>query len=807
MKTKPLAMVTIVMLVLSAFAIFPNVYAVSPSISLSPSNNIYDTDTAYVGYKFNVTVSCSDVPDLGGANIRLEFNDSIINVTRWWAPSWDPSFFMPLPYKALPTPPYSVGYIHVGPGNGYVKVAVSKAGEPPSAPWGHAGKICMFEFNVTAIPPKQGKLNCTLKIDSSATYLLDPTAAEVPDVVKNDGSYELTWAEPDPARMGVQPKLTEYGPYPPSAIGEDFDIGVYIEDLDEAWYLTSASFDLYYNATVIDVLDDEANVTWATIWGTHSIGFTRDPDPAVLDYMSISVSDPSETPGGSPPADELVATLKFTVLMQHETPPCPVGYFDGSPLDFDTVVMEDHIGPVTTTDPNNGEVKIYALMTIPMALLKVQPPSVVLGPDPSIGDEFDIDVIVDGPTAEGLHWAWYLIGFQFRLYFDNELLEVVSITEGPFLKDGPWNLYGTFFVGVYNPDTWFDPHVMVGQMLYPNATGHWDMTSWPNGTGTIVTIRFKAIKQECPLNFTCELGLGPLFPDEWAVDRNGEYVPIDEASIVNGTYTMLSFDMPGRWLDVWGGAKNDGYWTGYPAPFPAPWGGQGNNQWMDLVFPQSEVTLYAYVAYNYWPVQRKDVGFEIEGPYEKLENGSLVKMQRWQVWAKFTATTDEYGQATLVFRMPWPCDDPDGITGIWKITATTTLADEIVTDTMIFYYERVVYTTKVTTDKFYYTHCEDVVITVEYKTHSVQTYPILFAVTLTDDLGVPFGMAIQEGTIGGATWCTWKTGEFSVKIHVVKWAYAGYGLVHVSAYDKDPTEGGEPYCPEYPPVEFQIGPY
>jgi len=810
MKTKPLAMVTLVMLVLSVFAIFPNVHAVpTPTISLTPSSNIYTTDTAYVGYKFNVTVSCSDVPSLGGANIKLEFNDTIINATRWWAPSWDPSFFMPLPYKALPTPPYSIGYIHVSPGNGYVKVAVSKAGEPPVAPWGHNGTICIFEFNVTALPPKLGELNCTLKIDSAATYLLDPAAAEVPGVVKNNGWYEITWAEPDPALMGVQPKLTEYGPYPPSAIGEDFDIGVYIENLDAAWYLTSASFKLTYNATVIDVLGDEANVTWAGIWGTHSITFTRDSDPAVLDYMSISVSDPSTTPGGSPPADELVATLKFTVLMQSNTPPCPVGYFDGSPLDFSDVVLMDHIGPVDTAAPNNGTVKIYALMTLPMALFKVEPVLTVLGPDPSIGKEFDVNVKIGGPTAVGLSFAWYLIGVEFRLYFDASLLEVVSITEGPFLKNGPWNRHGTWFVGVYNPDSYFRPHVMVGEMLLPNMTnGVYDMTSWPNGTGTIVTIRFKAIKQECPDPFECELGLGPLFPGAWAIDRDGLYVPIDEASNVNGTYIILPFAMPGSVVDVYGGAKNGGLWTGYPAPFIDPWGGQGANHWMDLVFPQSEITLYALVTHNYWPVQTKEVGFEIEGPFEKDGQGTLVKKEPgYDIWLKATSVTDEDGVAKLVFRMPWPCDDPENITGIWLVTVTARVGDEVVMDTMAYYYEYLVYWKKMTVTPYYYTHDDTVTVKVLYQTHSVQKYPAWFSIVLTDDLGVPVWIELVNATIGGATWCTWKSGDFTTKLEIPKWAFAGYAYIHISVYNKDPTDGGFAYCPEYPPIEIQIGPY
>jgi len=801
-KTKLLSVTVLIVFLLSLFAVFPNVYAAG-TIYLTPSDNIYDTDTAYVGKKFNVTVSCSGVDqDIAGAQITLHFDDSILNVTQWWAPYWDSSFFMPSPYSALPTPP-DPGYVHVGAGHGYIKVSVLKGGLPPTAPWGHNGTIAIIEFNITKLPDKLGELSCTLGINNIDTYLKNPSVENIPVTIQ-DGSYTISWKKPGPAHMGVKPTLKEYGPYPPSAVGQYFNIGVYIENLSEAWYLTSASFKLTYNATVIDVLGGESNVTFDGNWGNHSITFTVNPDPAVLDYMDINVSDPTTTPKD----DALVATITFTVMMQSNTPPYPVGYYDGSPLDFSDVVLMDHVGPVDTSAPSNGQVKIYALMTLPMALFKVQPKDTVLGPEPSLGKEFDVNVVIGGPTSEGLSFAWYLIGVQFRLTYDPELLEVVSITEGPFLQDPAWNIHGTFFVGTVESDG-LGPHVMVGEMLLPNpSNGIYDQTSWPNGTGSVVTIRFKAIKQECPNNFTCELGLLPLFPGCWALDRTGSWIPIDEASNVNGTYTMLPFSMPGRVLDLYGGAMNDGYWTGYPDPFPAPYGGQGANQWMDLVFPQSEVTLYAYVSYNWWPVQSKPVGFEIEGPYEKLPNGTLVKKQRWQIWAKFTAITDKDGIAKYVYRMPWPCDDPDGITGIWKITATTTLADGIIMDTMIFYYERVVYITKVTTDKFYYIHDEYVEVTVEYETHSVQTYPILFAIVLTDDLGVPFGMATQTGTIGGATFCTWKTAKFTKSILIPKWAYAGYGHVHVSAYDKDPTEGGEPYCDEYTPYpEFQIGPY
>jgi len=163
----------------------------STRIYLDPSDPTFPMGTT-VGTKFNVTVWVENATtDIGGAQIKLEFNDTIIRVTRWWAPYWDANFFMPLPYKALPAPPNNVGYIHVGPGNGYVKIAVSKAGEPPEAPWGHNGTIAIFEFNITALPPDGGQLSCLLHINTATTYLLDPVADEISGVTKEDGTYTI----------------------------------------------------------------------------------------------------------------------------------------------------------------------------------------------------------------------------------------------------------------------------------------------------------------------------------------------------------------------------------------------------------------------------------------------------------------------------------------------------------------------------------------------------------------------------------------------------------------------------------------
>jgi hypothetical protein len=216
---------------------------------------------------------------------------------------------------------------------------------------------------------------------------------------------------------------------------------------------------------------------------------------------------------------------------------------------------------------------------------------------------------------------------------------------------------------------------------------------------------------------------------------------------------------------------------------------------MDLAIPQAEVCLCAYVSYNYWPMQNKLVGFEVEDPY----GGILLKR---------TAATDTEGWACICFEMPWPCDDPESLFGVWKATATVDISDTRINDTMEWHYDYMVNIWKVTTDMYEYNHCDEVVITVEYGTHAQQWYPALFSVLIMDELIVPVGMALVETEIGGAEFCRYTNGTFTVAIHIPKHAAAGIATIHVNAFDRDPTEGGVAWTPEFEPLPIiAIQPY
>jgi hypothetical protein len=158
------------------------------TISMTPDNG------TNVQGLFNVTImlSGSTTSNIGGAQIYITFDDRIVNATRWFAPTTDSNFFMPStpsPPTALPTPP-DPGYLHVTLGTGRIQVAVNKGGMPPIGPWGHAGLVCIIEFNVTGGSPGQ-PISLQMNDPGGNTFLIDDSSIIIPDVVINDGSYPI----------------------------------------------------------------------------------------------------------------------------------------------------------------------------------------------------------------------------------------------------------------------------------------------------------------------------------------------------------------------------------------------------------------------------------------------------------------------------------------------------------------------------------------------------------------------------------------------------------------------------------------
>jgi len=206
--------------------------------------------------------------------------------------------------------------------------------------------------------------------------------------------------------------------------------------------------------------------------------------------------------------------------------------------------------------------------------------------------------------------------------------------------------------------------------------------------------------------------------------------------------------------------------TQYPSPFV----GQGPMKPSGMFWTQKEVCLFAYASYNFWPEQNKDVAFKIIDPWG-------------DTYAILYGRTNETGIAQVCFRLPWMCDNPEYYIGEWTVEAGVDIASSCYYDTLWFKYDYLVNTWKITTDFDEYAHCDTIEITVEYGSYAMQYYNITYTVTILDDSGVPFGYKEVTFTIGGARYCTYKNGTFTVNIHVVKWARAGMATIHVGALD------------------------
>jgi len=113
------------------------------------------------------------------------------------------------------------------------------------------------------------------------------------------------------------------------------------------------------------------------------------------------------------------------------------------------------------------------------------------------GEVFSINV-----SISNVNETQHLVGLNFRVSYNDTLLEVLGVTEGPFLKQFPQTSTEpyTFFVYYIENRTTFPngtiipPHILIGLLLLPNSTGQWP-GPFPEGGGVLATIKFRSINQ------------------------------------------------------------------------------------------------------------------------------------------------------------------------------------------------------------------------------------------------------------------------------------------------------------------------
>ena len=461
----------------------------SDRIYLDPSGNVFYTNQTSIGHLFNVTIRVENAPDMAAWSLLLGFNDSVLEVTRWFEPKNDPQYiFYGKTTYALPSPP-EPSYRHNAPGNGSVQVAANLFPTPPAQqPSNGSGKLCILEFNVTMLPPKDDALSSILNINNTDTFLLDPSGSEIQGITKEDGLYNLIYNTPPPPYVALDQAFTRFSPYQ-DASGKAFSISVLLKDASSNMSITNVALCLTYNQTIIAT--EQSNVTLSDLWaGSNSITVANG-------MVNITVTNPTRTPNGT----ELVGTIRFTVLQQDQSPPQLLGSYVSSDLNFVYTRFQGSSGEITPASPQNGTVRIYAYH--PMATpLSTDPLAFNL--TTYVGQRFSINVTV-GEIFD-LH------SVQTRILYDPNLIKVLRVDMGSIFRD--LNLTQVL-LSWQNNDT-------LGYFI-SNATVESNVpTPLPVASGSVFQIDFEGnASGATSLNFSRPYGTDTLL-----VDSLGSTIPV-----------------------------------------------------------------------------------------------------------------------------------------------------------------------------------------------------------------------------------------------------------------------------------------
>ncbi len=424
--------------------------------------------------------------------------------------------------------------------------------------WGHAsGPDHPTSWNYTVVPGENITVGPNPGSGESAT-----------DYVVYEPWLEEAWPPVLPT-LSIDPSS-----YQATSYHETFDLDLQVSNLEENWRVVGIQFRLKFNFSLLEVLDvtegplidqvGDVFVVWAVdygdlIWGDNLI-------------VGVALLPQNQTTGGAwwsqfPDGSGTVATITFRAIYQD------IG-LENPPVGCDLVLADSKIIDDTTQEISHDTADgYYEILPWPRPELVVDIASDTYTAK-QLNETFTLDVIVTNLHASLMQ----PIAAQFRLLFNGTLLEVVSVTEGPFMQQ-----FGDTFSIHYTTyeDIVWGSNVVVGVIILPDETGNW--AAFANGTGTLASITFKTVYQHVGLEkppLSCNLtlvetqildfdleeidhiianwGYYEILPNNIA-DINWDYV-VDIKDVAIAAHAFGSFPGHPRWnpiADVTGDEKVD----------------------------------------------------------------------------------------------------------------------------------------------------------------------------------------------------------------------------------------------------------
>jgi len=162
----------------------PEIVVLNPNTG--DTNFVFNTSTTSIGARFNTTVWVYNVSEIFAYQTLLNVNDTVLNITNAWLPTWDTEWIFYGETSVRPVPSFR----DFDSDNVTEAVLIADSlliGGPP--PTGDR-KLAIIEFEII-YEPTSGSVSSNLDIDNVDTYILDfDTLDEIP-VTKTSGYYEF----------------------------------------------------------------------------------------------------------------------------------------------------------------------------------------------------------------------------------------------------------------------------------------------------------------------------------------------------------------------------------------------------------------------------------------------------------------------------------------------------------------------------------------------------------------------------------------------------------------------------------------
>jgi hypothetical protein len=444
-------------MLLSSIVIIRPVHALAAnSMWTNPASLTFATNNTAVGYKFNVTTWLNVSTNTNSWQFYLVYNKAHLQALRCdytgsGKSAWSGASPADTVLPSLGAHNATFDYVLIGE---VLKSSVERVG---------AGSLAWVEFEIIQTPGISQTLASELGLDISGVFNSYAMDKDFNSISLNYGkaNYSYTWSPPS-----TQPWLEVLPSSITSIKPSEFDVQVYIRDLDASWELIGVQFNLTYNPTVLNATSLTTgpfmgDPSWA-IHGTYSASSFEDGQviygELVLPNSNTGLWDLPQFPHGQ----GLLATVTFQTLV-HQAATFNIS---AEPV-FGQHFLDAEVNYMPYNSPKNCA---YTYDPLPEPTIAVTPNLYTAA---HVNQHFPIDITINDLAAQ-----WKLVKAGFKLTYDPTVLNILNVTEGNFM-----NSFDTTTFTVTLGSNYVKVNVSLNSVLGP---------VYPSGTGTLATILFNA---------------------------------------------------------------------------------------------------------------------------------------------------------------------------------------------------------------------------------------------------------------------------------------------------------------------------